>query len=91
MLFQPPSLPCTCGVRVRSAELQELSLTCALVGLWVCRLTVCGPQKWSHLAGVRMLLTALKSLDGRSGSAWLCLLPRMNADTGNSCFCSHNT
>lgn len=62
MLFLPQPLPCARWVRVSSAELQEPAPTPAACGspglqVWVL-------QKWSLLAGVRMFLTALRSLEG---------------------------
>lgn len=72
MLFLPQPLPGARWVRVSSAELQEPAPTPAACGspglqVWVL-------QKWSLLAGVRMFLTALRSLSGRSGCGCLHLL-----------------
>lgn len=75
MLFLPQPLPCARWGRVSSAELQEPAPTPAPATCGSADLQAWVPQKWSLLAGVRMFLSALRSLSGRSGRGCLHLLP----------------
>lgn len=75
MLFLPQPLPGTRWVRVSSAELQEPAPTPAPAACGSPGLQVWVLQEWSLLAGVRMFLTALRSLSARSGRGCLYLLP----------------